>query len=48
MFSFDAIQIRYAGSHLQEVFAAVGSGQILPVSITFPAPYVLRRLYLIS
>ena len=32
MLRFDAIQIRYAGSHLQDVFAAVGNGQLLPVS----------------
>lgn len=32
MLSFDSLQVRYAGSHLQEIFAAVGGGQLLPVS----------------
>ncbi|RYP55368.1 hypothetical protein DL768_000123 [Monosporascus sp. mg162] len=33
MISFDGLQIRYAGPHLQDVFAAVGGGQLLPPSV---------------
>ncbi|KAJ1326628.1 COP9 signalosome complex subunit 3 [Microdochium nivale] len=37
LLSYDARQIRYAGSHLLDVFTAVGSGHLLPPSVAVGA-----------
>jgi len=33
LITFDARQIRYAGSHIQDIFTALSSGQLLPPSV---------------
>ncbi|KAH7026158.1 uncharacterized protein B0I36DRAFT_247989 [Microdochium trichocladiopsis] len=37
LLSFDARQIRYAGSHLQDILSALGTGQLLPPSVAVDA-----------
>ncbi|KXJ91042.1 hypothetical protein Micbo1qcDRAFT_163770 [Microdochium bolleyi] len=37
LLTFDARQVRYAGSHLQDIFTALGSGQLLPPSVAVNA-----------
>lgn len=42
LLSFDSIQIRYAGGHLQDIFVAAGNGQLLPVGSSVSPPSSLR------